>query len=826
MKKLMIFVYAFFLCPSLWAQGEGNIWMADGLPFGGTGYGLRFTAGGPVTFDLGTDGLAGIRASQALCDSDGNPLFYTGGGSCKVYDRLGNVMSNGSGLQYPTAGTTYSIAPLIAAHPGNPERYYIFYQKNGNVYYSLVDMSLNSGLGDVVEKNISINGFSGPAALATTSKITLVQGCSGIWLVVRSKNAAQFRSYELRDTGLVKEPVISHEGNFPVSWYNGDVISGKLKATPDGLRLAATVSKFYNDLGNAYPQPKGGIELYDFEKCSGLLSNAMVIDSSQHYDGLALSPDNSKLYASSGTDVYQFDISLSSPADIMASRTFMLSNTTMPVWVIGCGYCDTFRRDITDLKLASDGKVYMGNNRTECFGCMPESLQNAYHSIEAPDVAGIAALPVTDAVLYPMGGYHIGLDLPPDIVTAPARPDTLMNAIDVTACFVDTLELQADSAARCILWDDGSNAPSRTVTTSGAYYVRYFKEDCSYHIDTFHVDLVPLPIITSAGYSCPGALQGSASIGHVSAADVRYNFNWKDAIGNSKRIVTAVSADTVSGLDTGLNYVQVTTAAGCDTTLSFYVTALPQPRVSFDADTAVCSGAPVLFRNISDAAVVAWDFGNGITYNDEQHTHVFGPAGAYEVALTVINAEGCTNTATTVIYVRELDLNLKADALIVDRGESVLLTTSAPEPYTVTAWEPAHLFPDESAIAQELKVSESQMVTVFAYSNNLGCKDSASIVIKPEPYMQVPNAFSPNGDGLNDRFFPLITGEGYALESFLVFNRWGQLVYEAYLNNGISGWDGSYNGKPADLGVYFYHIVLNNPSGKQVVKKGEVTLLR
>src|SRR5690606_14445353 len=128
------------------------------------------------------------------------------------------------GLQYPVTGTTYSLAPLICPHPGNASQYYVIYQKNGGLYYSIVDMSLNGGLGDVVSKNTGINSFAGSAGLSTVSKLTLVQGCSSIWLVVRSLNANQFRSYEISELGLNTVPVISELGNFPVAWYNGDII--------------------------------------------------------------------------------------------------------------------------------------------------------------------------------------------------------------------------------------------------------------------------------------------------------------------------------------------------------------------------------------------------------------------------------------------------------------------------------------------------------------------------------------------------------------------------------------------------------------------------
>ena len=459
MKKLTTLCAA-LLCMTFLAQaqGEGDTWMADGMPYGGFGgsnYGLRFNSSVPEVFyyDTSATALSGIQASQSIADASGNPLFFTGGTSCKVYDRLGNVMPNGSGLNYPTIGTTYSLAPLITPHPGNSNQYFVIYQKNGAVYYSIVDMSLNDGLGDVISKNTSINGFAGVAGIATYSKLTLVQGCTSTWIVVRSKNVGQYRAYEISTLGIDTTPVISEVGDFPVTWYNGDMISGKLKASPDGKRLAATVAKFYDATGNAYPQSKGGIELYDFEKCSGRIKNAMIIDSAHHYDGIAFSPDNTKLYASSDTTVYQFDLSLSSPAAILASKTYMLSSPPIPVWTFLC-YCDTTHMPIGDLKLSSNGKIYMGNNTGACGECLPSAATAKYHSIEQPDLAGLAATPIINVITFPIG-YITGADLPPDIVLPPAKPDTIVSSIEVVHCFTQEAILQADANGMCYKWDNG-----------------------------------------------------------------------------------------------------------------------------------------------------------------------------------------------------------------------------------------------------------------------------------------------------------------------------------------------------------------------------------
>ena len=100
--------------------------------------------------------------------------------------------------------------------------------------------------------------------------------------------------------------------------------------------------------------------------------------------------------------------------------------------------------------------------------------------------------------------------------------------------------------------------------------------------------------------------------------------------------------------------------------------------------------------------------------------------------------------------------------------------------------------------------------------------------INPREYSKdvaVPNAFSPNGDGLNDMFRPVLKLErAYNTIEFNIYNRYGQLVHAtANLNN---GWDGMHNGRPADNGVYSYKLVIYFLDGTNKVFSGEVTLIR
>ncbi|WP_118951364.1 gliding motility-associated C-terminal domain-containing protein [Taibaiella helva] len=89
----------------------------------------------------------------------------------------------------------------------------------------------------------------------------------------------------------------------------------------------------------------------------------------------------------------------------------------------------------------------------------------------------------------------------------------------------------------------------------------------------------------------------------------------------------------------------------------------------------------------------------------------------------------------------------------------------------------------------------------------------------------VPNAFSPNGDGLNDKLVPVLSGKKqYTLGSFKVFSRSGQEVFSA--GKGTDGWDGTIQGQPAPSATYSYHLQVFDTDGKEKTTTGYVTLVR
>jgi gliding motility-associated-like protein len=791
------------------AQLEQNIWALDSHS------GLDFNTMLPVpTSSSLLNNDVGIAS---ICNAHGQILFYSNG--LWVWNRNNELMpAQTSGIGGYTAPLSMSIgypplmpltggsatqAAAVCRAPGHPSQYYLFSLcTSGQLFYSLIDTTLDSGHGDIIsgKKGIFISGNN-------TEKMTVVNGCENVWLIIRSTTVNEYKAYEINDTGIVTNAVISNCGSFPVSWYQHGVI----KFSPDGSKMTAAC---YND--NYYAgYSSGGLELYDFEAKTGRLSNARVLDSSstaEYYYGACFSSDNTKLYATTSSftnggtfypeHVWQYNVGLGTLPAIIGSKTLLYTDTT------------PLDGDVSDLKRAIDGKMYMGSGG-------PYSTGPVYmHCINSPNTAGIGCGFTPNAV--PMS-ITLNGGLPNDIALIDA-PDTITNVKNLAVCFGDSVSISADTG-KWYHWQDGLESQSRVVKTNGFYSVGYINNGCSYELDTFKVNFIHVPVISPNSYSCEGQKRGIAWIRPATGDTATFTFSWKDVNGVSLQQHTTHNADTLRGLDTGLYRVEVHTIGGCDTSLWVRILGIPSPQASVNADSLVCKGLPVNLTANTDGATGQWYFGDGDSSATLSTTHYYQQAGNYTATFVTSNIEGCSDTISRNIQIRIFKLNLSSDKDNVNTGEQITLQTTSAEPYIVTEWEPSKLFNDQSAFSQPLKIDTTLTFIVFGHSD-AGCTDTAMIVISVNPQVFIPSAFTPNGDGLNDRFRPRTAGSGIFIDDFEIYNRWGQMVWYGFGANAAEGWDGKFHGIDAEIGTYFYTIHMVTLSGGTISQKGDVTLIR
>lgn len=112
-------------------------------------------------------------------------------------------------------------------------------------------------------------------------------------------------------------------------------------------------------------------------------------------------------------------------------------------------------------------------------------------------------------------------------------------------------------------------------------------------------------------------------------------------------------------------------------------------------------------------------------------------------------------------------------------------------------------------------------------TNEIGCYSDtirAFVYIKESDTLYLPNAFTPDGDGLNDVFIPVVSDKNISSYLFRIYNRWGMLVFES--NQIKQGWDGNYLGNPCETGIYIWHLQVKKSMGESWYDKGSVKIIR
>jgi gliding motility-associated-like protein len=516
-----------------------------------------------------------------------------------------------------------------------------------------------------------------------------------------------------------------------------------MKASPNGKHLAVATGS--------------GVELYDFEQCSGKVVNPRVIDTTMSF-GVCFSPNNQLLYTTraeyqtgyfESSEIVQWDVSQAQDLQrIRNSEQVLMINSAFywPDWICPCS---AYMGDIAQGK---DGKLYILSNTVydDSLSQTPIPLApttiipwaQTMHIIHQPNNVGMACNPERDG--YKLDGYYrnrAGYFLPHPIYTVPNNPlDTIYSLPkDKTMCFGNGLTLSIDSAVSCIQWYNGSASASIFTKDTGRLWVTYAR-DCQWFVDTFHVVDIPLPQIPPFILTCPYERELIITVPDRNAHPYTYTLTKEDSLIDQE---TTTGNYILSGLDTGYYTLRIQSDL-CDTSVSITIEDMPMPEVSIDP------------------RVTLLPYGDTLT----------------------LEAHGATDYAW-----------LPDQYLYGNNDPSVIV------------------FPRK----------DSRFILVG--TNEYGCRDTAYAYVHMDHTMKLwlPNAFSPNGDGFNDVFkLEHITYQ--RLISWSIFNRYGQQVYASSKID--DGWDGTYQGKPCDMGVYYYHIRYYNTANEVYTHKGEVHLIK
>jgi gliding motility-associated-like protein len=274
--------------------------------------------------------------------------------------------------------------------------------------------------------------------------------------------------------------------------------------------------------------------------------------------------------------------------------------------------------------------------------------------------------------------------------------------------------------------------------------------------------------------------------------------------------------------------------AGCIAVDTAVITVSPAPSASFVLESDACLGEQISVQaawgNLGNSAYT-WDFGDAIVINGSgpgAYKIKWNEVGPHVVSLVTLE-KGCPSEIfydTIIVHpdpVAKIEAEKTGNVCSGDLIKLNALNSSGNNNYNYL-WSPKEYFTLAGLQNTVATVKATGFIKLLV-EDPYGCTGTDSIFIQTKPCCDIhlPDAFSPNGDGLNDVFRAITLGH-HKLTDFRIMNRWGQAVY---VGGDIKfGWDGTVGGKAQPIGTYFYYLRYQCGTGEVIEKKGELTLIR
>lgn len=452
LKQVILFLTVTLSCNyKLYAQKENSIWLLrDSIK-------IDFSDSDPSASKRIHNIGRYAENSSVICDNQGNLLFYSSGEA--VWDKNNEVIKNGEDLggnKSTTQGT------VVIQSENYTDIYHIFALENAgtddgsSLYHSILDMSVNSDQGEVVQlpKEIWSN--------LTEKLVAIPHPCGGAWLVAHERSNARFVSFYLKSDLLNGEMVISdvgsnHDAKDFSSW------AGQMVPSSSGRRIAVL-------------SLSGLCEIFEFNPLTGQVQNALTIydetSGNNRFYSAAFSPNESKFYLDerghnpninrNSSLVTQYNLSSNDATTIRQSREIV-------------GYLDEAQlAKRVNFKVGWDQKIYV-------------AVQD-YRTLHRIN------LPNEDAVDCDFEVNFLALPSP---ITSVSLPQDLVKAVkkewfdlpeDTVVCQDDVLAIDLSDVDANIQWDDGTSDRIKTFSDRGTYHILATDANTCEYRDTLQVD--------------------------------------------------------------------------------------------------------------------------------------------------------------------------------------------------------------------------------------------------------------------------------------------------------------------------------------------------
>ncbi len=502
-----------------------------------------------------------------------------------------------------------------------------------------------------------------------------------------------------------------------------------------------------------------------------------------------------------------------------------------------------------------------------CLDAAPFQLTQASETGGVPGTAiftgtGVSPLGIFDPAAAGPGTHQITYTF---TSTAGGCVDSLSNTIMVyEPAIADFTFTGPFCETKAITFTDNSSAPVGTLTTwtwdfsdgspvlirtSGAPFTHTFanwgvywvkltvttSNGCVSAQKLFNVTVNPQPKVN---FSIPAsaclpdasvAFVNLSSIADGTQASFTYVWDFDDPPSGAANTSVLANPSHVYASTGPFNVrLEVTSGNGCvhDTTIVLN-TIHPQPIASFTVDKIdVCIGGSFVFNNTSDPldgtiTQYNWLLGDGNSNSIPGFTHTYNTVGTYNVSLFIFNSHGCrSTTAVKTVFVNPYpSVNAGPDKFMLEGGQVILtpvVTSGMPVSYL---WAPPTNL-NNPTLVTPVATPPADITYTLTVTSDKGCSAADQVFVKVLKAPEIPNIFSPNGDGIHDKWIIAFL-ESYPGCTVDIFNRYGQQLYHSV--GYADPWDGKINGRDVPVGTYYYIV---NPKNGRKIMSGYVDVIR
>ncbi len=309
----------------------------------------------------------------------------------------------------------------------------------------------------------------------------------------------------------------------------------------------------------------------------------------------------------------------------------------------------------------------------------------------------------------------------------------------------------------------------------------------------------------------------------LSATSNATSFAWTPTTGLSNAtILNPVASPTVT-----TQYTITATSAPCSNTASLTIFVNAAPIANAGANASICFGKSTQLSG-SGGQEYSWQ---PTTYLDNAgiaNPNVIQPQQSITYSLKTTDANGCTslNTSAVTITVRPPEKVFAGNDTSIAINQPLQLSALDINQtgFAKYSWQPAYGL-NNATIAAPVAMLDKDMTYYLTATTAENCvgKDTINIKVFNSPEIYVPNAFSPNSDGVNDLLHVIPIGLK-EFKYFVIYNRYGEKIF--YTTNPAKGWDGTWNGKPQNAGGFAWMAEGVDYKGNVLVRKGTVLVVR